>query len=181
MTKWVKWTKLGQKRAKFGPNWIGVPILIEETCTFVLFLVFLIFPATQMCVSQVQHLHDHATCLCLWHLNRGNLLIPQVQVYFPHLQFGSLLSKLAVVGWFGPNLAQIWPNLVHLKTSKDWHYVSGAMRVLMTLKNILRLWQWWLLSETYYDPKSRGLYFQNWLFWPNLAQIWSIWPTLLVV
>ena len=32
---------------------------------------------------------------------------------------GSLLSKLAVVGRFGPNLAQIWPNLVHLKTSKD--------------------------------------------------------------
>ena len=37
------------------------------------------------------------------------------------------------------NLAQIWPNLVHLKTSKDWHYVSGALRVLRTLKNILRL------------------------------------------
>ena len=52
---------------------------------------------------------------------------------------GSLLSKLAVVGRFGPNLAQIWPNLVHLKTSKDWHYVSDALRVLMTLKNILRL------------------------------------------
>ena len=52
---------------------------------------------------------------------------------------GSLLSKLAVVGRFGPNLAQIWPNLVHLKTSKDWHYVSGALRVLRTLKNILRL------------------------------------------
>ena len=52
---------------------------------------------------------------------------------------GSLLLKLAVVGRFDPNLAQIWPNLVHLKTSKDWHYVIGALRVLMTLKNILRL------------------------------------------
>jgi hypothetical protein len=52
---------------------------------------------------------------------------------------GSLLSKLAVVGRFGPNLAQIWPNLVHLKTCKGWHYVSGALGVLMTLKIMLKL------------------------------------------
>ena len=38
---------------------------------------------------------------------------------------GSLLSKLAVLGRFSPNL-------VHLKTCKDWHYVSGALGVLMT-------------------------------------------------
>ena len=51
----------------------------------------------------------------------------------------SLLSKLAVLGRFGPSLTQIWPNLIHLKTCKDWHYVSGALGVLMTLKNMLRL------------------------------------------
>ena len=38
-----------------------------------------------------------------------------------------LLSKLAVVGRFGPNLAQIWPNLVHQKACKGRHYVSGAL------------------------------------------------------
>jgi hypothetical protein len=37
------------------------------------------------------------------------------------------------------NLAQIWSNLVHLKTCKGWHYVSGTLEVLMTLKNMLRL------------------------------------------
>jgi hypothetical protein len=36
-------------------------------------------------------------------------------------------------------LAQIWPNLVHLKTCKGWHYVGGALGVLMTLKNMLKL------------------------------------------
>jgi hypothetical protein len=40
---------------------------------------------------------------------------------------------------FWADLAQIWPNLVHLKTCKGWQYVSGALRVLMTLKNMLRL------------------------------------------
>jgi hypothetical protein len=34
VTKWVNWTKLGHFWAKFWPNWIGVPILIVETCTF---------------------------------------------------------------------------------------------------------------------------------------------------
>ena len=51
----------------------------------------------------------------------------------------SLLSKLAVWAQFGPNLAQLWPNLVHLKACKGWDYVSGALEVPMTLKNMLRL------------------------------------------
>ena len=52
---------------------------------------------------------------------------------------GFLLSKLAVWAKFRPKFAQIWPNLVHLKTCKDCHNVSGALGVLMTLKNMLRL------------------------------------------
>ena len=35
---------------------------------------------------------------------------------------------------FRPDLAQIWPNLVHLKACKGWHYVSGAFELPMTLK-----------------------------------------------
>ena len=52
---------------------------------------------------------------------------------------GFLLSKLVVLAGFGPKLAQIWANLVHLKAWKGWHYVSGALEVPMTLKNMLRL------------------------------------------
>ena len=40
---------------------------------------------------------------------------------------------------FGPDLAQIWPNLVHIKACKGLHHVSSALEVLMTFKNMLRL------------------------------------------
>ena len=40
---------------------------------------------------------------------------------------------------FGPNLAQIWPNLVHIKACKDWHHVGSALEVLMNFKNMIRL------------------------------------------
>ena len=46
---------------------------------------------------------------------------------------GSLLSKLAVWAKFGQNLAQFGP------FCKGRHYVSSALEVLMTLKNMLRL------------------------------------------
>ena len=36
-------------------------------------------------------------------------------------------------------MAQIWPNLVHIKAFKDWHHVSSALEVLMTFKDLLRL------------------------------------------
>ena len=63
---------------------------------------------------------------------------------------------------FGPNLALFWPNLVHLT-----HFVTGvgssnliyAWTVVITFRNVL-----W--------PKVLGLYFQNWLLWADLAQIW---------
>jgi hypothetical protein len=50
------------------------------------------------------------------------------------------VSGLYFQNWlFGSDLAQIWPNLVLLKACKGWHYVSSALEVLMTLKNMLRL------------------------------------------
>ena len=50
------------------------------------------------------------------------------------------VSGLYFKNWlFGPNLAQIWPNLVHLKACKGWHHVSSALEVLMTFKKMLRL------------------------------------------
>ena len=88
-TKWVNWTKVGQIWAKFGPNWIGVPILIITLKTLPV-----------------------------------SLVLPRAQ----------LLSRTK------PTLGVFWVKcckkliLVHLKSSKDWHYVSGALRVLMTLK-----------------------------------------------
>ena len=68
---------------------------------------------------------------------------------------GSLLSKLALLAKFGPNL-------VHLA-----HFVSGvgssnliyALSVVITFRNVL-----W--------PKVSSLYFQSWLFWVDLAQVW---------
>ena len=47
--------------------------------------------------------------------------------------------KVGCLGQIRPNLAQILPNLVHLKTGKGQHYVGGTSEVLLTLKNILRL------------------------------------------
>ena len=68
---------------------------------------------------------------------------------------------------FDPNLAQIWHNLVHLT-----HFVTG-----LGSSNWCMHWQWWLLSKTYYDPKSRVSTFKIGCFgpiWPksgpNLAQ-----------
>ena len=67
---------------------------------------------------------------------------------------------------FGPDLAKVWPrfgpNYVHLT-----HFVTGvgssnliyALTVVITFRNVL-----W--------PKVSGLYFQNWLLWADLAQIW---------
>ena len=53
---------------------------------------------------------------------------------------GPLLSKLAaVLAQFGPNVAQIWPNLAHLKTCKGQQHVNSALEVLITLKNMVRL------------------------------------------
>ena len=40
---------------------------------------------------------------------------------------------------FGPNLAQMWPNLVQIKACKDWHHVGSALEVLMNFKNMIRL------------------------------------------
>ena len=78
------------------------------------------------------------------------------------------------LGQFGPNLAKTWSNLVQLT-----HFVAGvgssnfiyALTVVITFRNILL-------------PKVLGLYFQSWLFWADLAQIWpksgpnlaQIWP-----
>jgi hypothetical protein len=57
--------------------------------------------------------------------------------YFQNWLFGPDLAQL----WpnFGPTLAQLWPNLVHLKACKGRHYISSALEVLITLKNMLRL------------------------------------------
>ena len=67
---------------------------------------------------------------------------------------------------FGPDLAQTWPKFgpifVHLT-----HFVTGvgssnliyALTVVITFRNIL-----W--------PKVSSLYFQSWLFWVDLAQVW---------
>ena len=56
-----------------------------------------------------------------------------------HIQWAKV-SGLYFKNWlFGPDLAQIWPNLVHIKACKDWHHVSSALEVLMTFKNLLRL------------------------------------------
>ena len=49
------------------------------------------------------------------------------------------VSGLYFQNWlFRPNLAPIWPNLVHLKTCKGCHHVSGALEVVFTFKNINR-------------------------------------------
>ena len=63
---------------------------------------------------------------------------------------------------FWPNLALIWPTLIHLT-----YFVTGAgskkliyvLTVVIIFRNVLLV-------------KVLGLYFQNWLFKPNLAQIW---------
>ena len=57
-------------------------------------------------------------------------------LYFKNWLFGPNLAQI----W--PNLAQfgpIWPNLVHIKACNGWHHVSSALEVLMTFKNMLRL------------------------------------------
>ena len=40
--------------------------------------------------------------------------------------------KICCLGLIWSDLAQIWPNLVHIKACKDWHHVSSALEVLMT-------------------------------------------------
>jgi hypothetical protein len=56
---------------------------------------------------------------------------------------------------FGP-IWTIWPNFVTSVGSSNLIY---ALIVVITFSIIL-------------CPKVKGIYFQNWLFWPNLAPIW---------
>ena len=54
-------------------------------------------------------------------------------------QYANVLGLYFKNWLFGPDLAQIWPNLVHIKACKDWHHVGSALEVLMNFKNMIRL------------------------------------------
>ena len=81
---------------------------------------------------------------------------------------GFYFSKLAVWARFGPDLAKVWPrfgpNYVHMT-----HFVTGvgssnliyALTVAITFRNLL-----WV--------EVLGFYFIDWLFGPDLAQIWVV-------
>jgi hypothetical protein len=96
-------------------------------------------------------------------------LMPKFQVrkYCSTTVQPPIFHLVQIQNWlFGPDLAQLWPNfgptLVHLI-----HFVTGvgssnllyALTVVITFRNVLRV-------------KVSGFYFQNWLFGPDLAQLW---------
>ena len=75
-------------------------------------------------------------------------------------QIAKLLGLYDQNWLFWPDLAQICPNLVHLTyfgTAAGSKKLMYALTVVIIFRNVLLV-------------KVSGLYFQNWLFRPNLAQ-----------
>ena len=88
---------------------------------------------------------------CFHDLLRGSCTIKSFFLY----DYSGLVqenSGMILIWIFWLILAQSWP--------------------IMSLVYAQVIWQWWLLSETYYEQKSWVSIFQNWPFGPDLAKVW---------
>ena len=107
-------------------------------------------------------------------------LYDQKRYFYPIWGLGLILANFGLIWplmWpkFDPTLTQFDPTLVHLThfvTHVDSSNLMYSLTVVINFRSIL-----W--------PKISGLYFQNWLYCPNLAlswpkfdPIWSIWLIL---
>ena len=106
---WVRFQKFGLPDQKFGPIW---PKFDQ------IWSIWLILALVQAQKNWCIHWQ--------WWLFSKNVLLVKVS----GLYFQNWLLR--------PNLAPIWPNLVHLKTCKGCHNVNGALEVVFTFKNINR-------------------------------------------